>query len=223
MTKGRGRAAAAARRTGGASFLAAALLSFSCPAAAICGPGSTPPDARTALIVIDLQRGILDRPTLLPVDELVGNARQLLGMFRPRDIPVVLVRSSRQPPGRTEQPHSARAADPRRSELLPALDRQPADHVVEKLGWSAFTGTDLGGFLTRHRVTQVVILGFSTSIAVESTARDAYDMGYNVTIISDGITDTDAGAHDRAVLKLFPRLGEVVTTADFKRCLASGR
>ena len=68
-------------------------------------------------------------------------------------------------------------------------------------------------YLRRRGVTQVFLAGISTSAGVESTARSAYDLGYNVVLVTDAITDRDAEAHRLTVEKIFPRLGENDTTA----------
>jgi nicotinamidase-related amidase len=202
------------------TLFAAFAVFFCAPAAATCAPGTTPLDSNVALIAIDLQHSILERSTPLPVDQLLDHARPLLDMFRSLGKPVVLVRSSRQPPGRIQQNSvGSMAVDPHRSELLSGLGQIPSDHVIEKAGWSAFTKTDLATFLARRHVTQVVLLGYSTTIAVEATARDAYDRGYNVTILGDAITDSDVAGHDWALSKLFPRLGVIVASGELLRCL----
>lgn len=66
--------------------------------------------------------------------------------------------------------------------------------------------------LEKLKVTQVFIAGISTSIGVESTARYAYDLGYNMVFVSDAMTDTSAEAHRHSLEKIFPRLGEIDTT-----------
>ncbi len=71
----------------------------------------------------------------------------------------------------------------------------------------------------RRGVTQVVLTGVATSIGVESTARSAYDLGYNVTLVVDAMTDRDADAHRHSVEKIFPRLGETAKTDDVLKLL----
>ena len=204
--------------------MAATTFLCSGPAFAACASESARLDRNVAIIAVDLQRSLLAHATRPSLGQVIASVRPLLDGFRSLGKPVILVRSARQPPGRTEQVHPRPAhADPGRSELLPALGLRPNDHVVEKRGWSAFTGTDLASFLASRHVTQVVILGYSTTVAVEATARDAYDRGYNVTIVADGITDTDTAGQDWAVSKLFPKLGEVTSSDNLVRCLASTR
>jgi hypothetical protein len=91
----------------------------------------------------------------------------------------------------------------------------------------SFIGTNLHEYLRQRRVTQVFIAGLATSLGVESTARSAYDYGYNVVIMVDAVTDRDADVHRNSVERIFPRLAEVVTTDDvlkaLKEPLTSGR
>ena len=172
-------------------------------------------DARTALVVIDLQRGIVGLPTVHPSDEIIARSAQLAAAFRKNGLPVVLVNVTAVAPGRTDGGAATTHAFPEGwADLVGELDQQPSDITVSKQQWGAFYGTGLDMELRRRGVTQIVLCGISTSIGVESTARDAYEHGYNVTVATDAVTDTDAAAHERAVGTIFPRLGETGSTAD---------
>jgi nicotinamidase-related amidase len=92
------------------------------------------------------------------------------------------------------------------------LEQQPSDYIVSKQRVGAFIGTSLDDYLRQRGVTQVFLTGIATSLGVESTARSAYDLGYNVVFAVDAMTDRDAEAHRHSVEKIFPRLGEVDTT-----------
>ncbi len=169
-------------------------------------------DDHSALIVIDLQKGVAGLPTVHPAGEIIGRAAQLARAFREQGLPVVLVSVTGVAPGRTD-------AGPRKfsfpadwTELVPELEQHPGDHIVTKQRWGAFIGTTVDDYLRRRGVTQVVLTGISTSAGVESTARSAYDYGYNVTLVVDAMTDRDADAHRHSVEKIFPRLGETDTT-----------
>ena len=177
-------------------------------------------DPKTALILIDLQKGIVGMPTVHPAAEIVSRAAELARAFRERQLPAVLVHVTGRAPGRTDaaMPNAARPAD--WAELVPELDRQPGDFVVEKKSFGAFLGTPLDAYLRERGVTQVVIAGIATSIGVESTARSAYDLGYNVTLIVDAMTDRDPDAHRLSIEKIFPRLAETGTTNDVLKLLA---
>ena len=95
----------------------------------------------------------------------------------------------------------------------------PSDHLVTKQSWGAFLGTSLDDYLRRRGVTQLVLTGVATSAGVESTARSAYDLGYNVTLVVDAMTDRDPDAHRHCVEKLFARLGETAKTDDLLNLL----
>ena len=165
-------------------------------------------DPRTALIVVDLQKGIAGLPSAHPIADVVARAAVLLAAFRRRGLPVVLVNVTGLAPGRTERSMSRTSFPPDFAELLPELDPQPTDMLVTKRTWGAFTGTDLEARLRGQGITQVVICGVSTSAGVESTARFAHELGFNVTLATDAMTDMSLEAHDNSVARIFPRLGE---------------
>ena len=169
-------------------------------------------DPKTALIVIDLQNGLVQMPTVHPMDEIIKNAAALAEAFRRHGLPVVLVNVDGVPPGRTEQVSSVAKLPAGWTELVPELNRQPEDHAVTKRNWGAFTNTDLEAHLKNLGVTQVVIAGVATSIGVESTARHARELGFNVTLATDAMTDRDPDAHFNSVTRIFPRLGEIGLT-----------
>ena len=169
-------------------------------------------DPRTAFIVIDLQHGIAALPTVHPMTEVVRQSRRLAEAFRARGLPVVLVNVNGFAPGRTEQPGRSGALPADWATLLPELGVQPTDLRVTKRTWGAFAHTDLEKQLRAAQVTQVVLAGVATSIGVESTARQAYELGFNVTLAVDAMTDRNAQAHDNSVANIFPRLGETDRT-----------
>jgi len=169
-------------------------------------------DTKTALLVIDLQRGIVGLPTAHPIAGVVANAVKLLEAFRRRGLPVVMVNADGGAPGRTEQARPRVEMAAGWTELVPELDRQPGDHAVTKRTWGAFTNTDLEHYLKEAGATEVVIAGVATSIGVESTARHAHELGFNVALAVDAMTDLNLDAHNHSVTRIFPRLGENGTT-----------
>jgi nicotinamidase-related amidase len=172
-------------------------------------------DPVTALIVIDLQKGIVALPTAQPVAAIVAQTRTLLDAFRARRLPVVLVNVSAGPSGRTELPRFDTSALPADwIDLVPELDQRPDDILVTKRSWGAFVLTDLEQQLKARGVTQIVVTGVATSIGVEATARQAYELGFNVTLASDAMTDLRPEAHEHSLAKIFPRLGETGTVEE---------
>jgi nicotinamidase-related amidase len=171
-------------------------------------------DKTAALVVIDLQKGVLQIPAVHPLGEIVDRTAQLARAFRERGLPVVLVNVTGMALGRVEAQRPKFSPPPDWTELAPGLDAQPTDHLVSKQRWGAFHGTSLDEYLRGRGVTQVVLTGVATSAGVESTARSAYDLGYNVVLVTDAMTDRDADAHRHCIEKIFPRLGETDSTAN---------
>jgi len=171
-------------------------------------------DPKTALVVIDLQKGIVAYPTVHPIGEVVKRARSLADAFRHRGLPVVLVNVAGGAPGRTERPRNSESFPAGWTDLIPEIDRQPSDVVVTKRTWGAFASTNLEDQLKALGVTQVVIAGVATGTGVESTARQAYEQGFNVTLAIDAMTDMRPEAHDYSIAQVFPRLGETGTTRE---------
>ena len=171
-------------------------------------------EPKTALIVIDLQKGIVLLPAVHPMDGVVKHVGMLADAFRGHDLPVVLVNVAGGAPGRTEQPRGRREFPAGWTDLIPELNRQPQDHVVTKHTSGAFTNTGLEAHLRALGVTQVVIVGVATSSGVEVTARQAYELGFNVTLATDAMTDVHAYAHAYSVTHVYPRIGETGTTLD---------
>ena len=172
-------------------------------------------DARCALVVIDLQKGILSRPTAHPVRGVLAHAVALAAAWRERGLPVVLVNVAGGAPGRAEQARPVGDLPPDWTELAEELGVHPDDIRVTKHTWGAFTGTGLDARLRALGITQVVLAGIATSIGVESTARQAHELGYNVALATDAMTDLALEAHENSIARIFPRLGETGSTAEF--------
>jgi nicotinamidase-related amidase len=168
-------------------------------------------DSVAALVVIDLQKGIVGTPTAHPTAQIVENSALLARAFRKRGLPVVLVNVDAGAPGRVDAPPNFKPT-PGWSDLVSELDQQPTDYLVTKKRWGAFMGTSLDQYLRDRKATQIVLTGIATSAGVESTARSAHELGYNVVLVEDAMTDRVVDAHENSIKRIFPRLGEVTTT-----------
>ena len=181
-------------------------------------------DPKPALVIVDLQKGHMGVPAAHPLPEIVAQAASLAQAFRRHGLPVVLVSVDGRAPGRTEIGHRTDfSPTPDWCDAVPELDPQPTDHRVLKQRWGAFQDTSLNEHLQGLGVTQVVLAGVSTSVGVESTARSAYELGYNVVVATDAVTDLDPGAHANSVERIFPKLGETATTAEVLELLEKTR
>jgi nicotinamidase-related amidase len=165
-------------------------------------------DRNTALVVIDLQKGVVGLPLAHPIGGVMAAAMVLTAAFRRRGLPVVLVNATGLAPGRTEQGGSLAGMPADWADLVPELNARSDDLLVTKRTWGAFTNTDLEARLKALGVTQIVLAGVATSFGVESTARHAYELGFNVTLARDAMTDMSLEAHDNSIARIFPRLGE---------------
>jgi nicotinamidase-related amidase len=169
-------------------------------------------DAKSALLVVDLQKGIVGMAVAHPIADVVNNAARLADAFRKCGLPVVLIDGGA--PGRSEQARRVSEFPAGWTDLIPELNRQPSDHIVTKRTWGAFTNTDLGKYLRQAGVTQVVVSGVATTAGVESTARHAHELGFNVALAVDAVTDMNADAHHNSIMRIFPRMGETGTTQE---------
>jgi nicotinamidase-related amidase len=169
-------------------------------------------DPTTALVVIDLQKGIVSGTT----SHVVPHAAALAKSFRQHDLPVVLVNVTGRAPGRTDAgirgPIGTFPAG--WADIIDELEQQPGDHLITKRRRSAFHDTGLDTLLRDLGVTQVVLAGVSTSSGVESTARSAHDHGYHVVLATDAIADPDPDSHRHSLERIFPKLGETATSAE---------
>lgn len=178
--------------------------------------------ASTALVLVDLQKGILAMPTEPHSGEQVFAAGAALSArFRAAGAPVVRVRVdlgpnfSDAPSSLVDQP------TPRPPGGLPAdfaeFPDDPAAHgdlIVGKRSWGAFHGTDLDLRLRRRGVRTIVLGGIATNVGVESTARSAFDLGYDVVVVEDACSARSAEMHAFAFKYIFPRLARVAVGAD---------
>jgi nicotinamidase-related amidase len=167
----------------------------------------------TALVLIDLQNGILGRK-LAPIsaDELVARGNALADKFRAAGALVVLVNAvpkldgpERQVDEHTPMPKTLPLGF---AELAPGLAKL-GDILVTKSTWGAFFRTDLDSELNRRGVRTVVLGGVATQFGVESTARQAWELGYELVIVRDATTSIAIGGHESTMRGVFPRIARV--------------
>jgi nicotinamidase-related amidase len=185
----------------------------------------------TALVLIDLQHGIVSRQTAPhAAADVVAHATTLARRFRDLGAPVVLVRVAYAANGadRLAQPvddtgWARTQLPPDWSEIVPELGPEPSDLVITKHQWGAFYGTELELQLRRRGVNTIVVGGISTNFGVESTARDAYERGFALVFVEDAMAGLSAEAHAFAVGTIFPRIGRVRRTDDILELLDKRR
>ena len=176
----------------------------------------------TALVLIDLQDGILGYP-LAPLsgNELLSQGKALAGKFRAAGAPVVLVNVGwaadsqdvlRAPVDYPTHPEGGLPAG--FSKLADGLAAE-GDILITKRQWGAFTGTELDLQLRRRGISTIVLGGVSTNMGVESTARQAWELNYGVVIARQATTSIDGGMHDFAMGRIFPLISRVADDIAF--------
>lgn len=180
---------------------------------------------RTALVVIDLQKGIASRPTL-PHDSktVIANAARIADAFRKNKMPVFLVRvagtdADRLRPISDEQWSTPASMPADWSEIAQELRAQASDVVITKKQWGAFYGTELDLQLRRRKIDTIVLCGISTNVGVESTARFAYEYGYQQIFAEDAMASSSKELHSNTVNSVFRRIGRVRSTDEIVKAL----
>lgn len=182
---------------------------------------------RTAVVVIDLQKGIVGMAGAPHSREtVVANCVRLLRKARQVGARPVLVNVGASPdggdrlnPAADQSIRSSTPMSPDWSELIPELERQAADIVILKRQWGAFYGTDLDLQLRRRGLDTIILCGIATEFGVESTARDAYERGYQLLFASDAMTGRTAESHANSLERIFPRIGRVRSTDEILAAL----
>jgi len=173
----------------------------------------------TALVVIDLQRGIVARQSgPYTAADVVARSAALANAFRDAGATVALVnvafskdkRDLLTPPVDSPNPPAELPAD--WSQLVPEIGPREGDLLITKHQWGAFYGTELDLQLRRRGVRSIVLCGIATNFGVESTARDGWERGYAIVFAEDAMAGLTSEAHQFAVRTIFPRLGRVRST-----------
>ncbi|MBJ9161811.1 hydrolase [Citrobacter farmeri] len=180
----------------------------------------------TALVIIDLQEGILPfAGGPHSANDVVARAARLAQTFRAKGSPVVMVRVgwSDDYAEALKQPVDAQAS----AKALPenwwtypkALGKADSDLEVTKRQWGAFYGTDLELQLRRRGIDTIVLCGISTNIGVESTARNAWELGFSLLIAEDACSAASADQHQNSLTHIFPRIARVRSTEEIVNAL----
>jgi nicotinamidase-related amidase len=185
--------------------------------------------SRTAVVVVDLQLGVVKRK-FVPYtgSEVVANAARLLTTARKCGATIVLVHVDGSGDGQDRLVPDADVIVRRDSlpsdysVLSPELQHQPSDIVVVKRNWGAFYGTDLDLQLRRRKLSTLVMLGIAAEFGVESTARDAMERTYRQVFVSDAVASFFQESYDNCIKRIYPRMGFVRTTDQVIASLNAG-
>ncbi|MBW4085805.1 isochorismatase family protein [Paenibacillus sp. S150] len=178
--------------------------------------------ATTALVVIDLQKGIAGSGRDLfpyPADQVIRNAESLVKAFTEKGAFVVLVRVATVDGKDMLKPKTDIKPSPAPfpegwDQILPELAGYPNTYTLTKHQWGAFFGTGLDLQLRRRGIHTIVLCGVSTSIGVDTTAREAYQLGYNQVFAEDAMGASSREEHDYVCKTIFPRIGKIRTSEE---------
>lgn len=183
--------------------------------------------SRTALLVMDFQNGIVQR---IGDENVVAAAGRAVAAARAADIPVIFVRVAFRP-GYPEsaatnvafsalsQAGDAFTQDNPATQVVDALAPRPDEPVAVKRRVSAFAGSDLDVLLRAADADSLVLTGLSTSGVVLSTIRQAADLDYRLTVLSDACADNEAEVHRILIEKVFPKQAQVTTVDEWAKSL----
>jgi len=180
---------------------------------------------QTALVVIDLQNGIVSQPTKpYPAQDVITNATKLVNTFRKNGMPVFLVHliTTKETMLNATSDNSSSnpvAPPPQWSEFVPEIAPTSTDIIITKKQWGAFYGTDLELQLRRRGINTIVLCGISTDFGVESTARFAYEYGFQQIFAEDAMASRSEEQHNAAVNFIFKRIGRVRNTNEILKAL----
>ena len=177
---------------------------------------------KTAIVVIDLQEGIAKREGLAPYSgkEVVDNSAKLAKALKEKGGEVFLVRVSFTDGKDALHP----ALDPVESNatipqagwdvIVPELSEIEGAHVITKRQWGAFYGTELDLQLRRRGIDTIILCGIATGVGVDTTAREAFQRGYNQIFAMDAMTGLVKEEHEYLSKFIFPRMGKLRTTKE---------
>lgn len=183
---------------------------------------------KTALIVLDLQKGLSGNPFGPHSEEdLVARSTDLARAFRSQNNKVVMVNvgwhadfgdALQQP---VDQPMTGAPPGDDWFDFLGDIHDPEQDIVITKRQWGAFYGTELDLQLRRRGIDTIVLTGYATNIAVESTAREAWELSYNVVVVEDACSSFSDEMHQFPMTAILPLLGRVRSTAEVLAALKS--
>jgi nicotinamidase-related amidase len=173
--------------------------------------------ASTCLLLFDFLVGHVARDPKRYAPVLANTAR-ILDAVRNRGAMVAYARADHRPGSHAQTLYDAGARPPlimhgtAEAAIVPELAPRPGEHMVPKLRWSAFHGTDLDRALRERRVDTIILTGGSTEIGVSSSAYAARDLDYNLVIVSDACTSAKTDVHEQLMREVYPRLARVRNT-----------
>ena len=182
---------------------------------------------QTALLIMDYQQGIADQ--LPGIDALAAKVNQATAAARQAGIKVIFAKVGFQEGypeiGPNTMPFFQQVKEKQmlsgeQSRLIPQIQVQPGDTIIDKKRYGAFAGSNLSLVLQSHGIQNLVLAGVRTAGVVLSTLRFAADADYRVTVLSDCCADPEPELHLILIEKVFPMQAEVRRSGDWIQSVA---
>lgn len=177
--------------------------------------------SKTALVVIDLQKGIASFGRQLgpySAEEVIKKSSELAEACRKNNILVFLVHVKPSKETGINTPSDISIGMPGLpkdwADFVDEIGPKEGDIIITKHQWGAFYGTDLDMQLRRRKIDTIILCGIATNIGVESTARFAYEYGYHQIFAEDAMTSMNAAEHNMSINSTFKRMGIVRKTKE---------
>jgi ureidoacrylate peracid hydrolase len=178
--------------------------------------------ARTAVVVVDVQRLFTDMvgaPIAPPLTDVLPAIGRFLADSRRAGVMVALVRTIIPPDAHSSSTlqwppfmREGMAPGSPGTELDPQLNAQPGGVEIVKTRYSAFFGTRLHELLQQRGIDTVVVLGLTTNVCVQSTARDAWQHDYQTITLEDCCAEIGEGSHVESLRWTARNFGTVLTS-----------
>jgi nicotinamidase-related amidase len=185
-----------------------------------------------ALLVMDCQINMINKQPPEDRAKLLGNIAKVINSARKSGLPIIYVVvqfRKGHPEVSTKNMHFYKQKEAGiliegnpDGEICGEIRPQPDDVIVTKLRLSSFSGSDLEIILRSKNIDTLILSGVSTLGAVESTARQAFDMDYQLFVLSDCCADRVSGAHEAALKYVMPRISTVCSSDDLLTAISEG-
>lgn len=153
-------------------------------------------------------------------DYVIPNTQRLLKLFRKYQFEIIHTRiQSLTQDGRDRSAGHKRlnllaAPGSKEAEFLPQVAPQGDEIIMNKTASGVFSSTNLNYILKNMGISELVVAGVYTNECVETTVRDACDLGFLVTLVEDACTTVTPELHRASIITLRNRYAQIATTEE---------
>lgn len=197
------------------------------------------------LVIVDMQNGFVSKEgsydklgmNIDNYQQVIPNIKRLINFCREENIPIFYTEAIREPSGidlllnihnilprsREERLQNIRIPicmrDTWDAQIIDDIKPQKEDHIILKRRDSAFQDTELRVWLQSIQVNTLIFCGIDTSICVETSLRDAFNIGYDVILVSDATASGNRKHYETTIERVRDYYGIVINTDDLKKMI----